>query len=331
MPLQRAEGYVLVGVDDRPQESRHSRRRVPVAFLNPDTKRGAPGLMGQFREIVAASRGDRWPVGEIFRDRDVDRFPVLEADALLGRQETGGREVDADVQDTVQLLVVQIHRQRAVTGPGDGMQRLKGFLLAFRQRPVRYGAHPKVSGTETVAAAGPKTPVHRLAPGSADAGSGRWPGRRGPGRGRGPSVPARGAGSAGPARSRRVRRARREARRGPRGSGRGPPPGPVRAVRSAGRSASGLPPGRSGWPGSARADRRLGFHRVLAEPRLSGRGAPETFPRARIFAAEQLSPELVGMSHGPHRVVAVLPGVLGVHCLPGQPGRASQRRAAAST
>ena len=26
---------------------------------NPDTKSGTPGLMGKFREIVAASRGDR--------------------------------------------------------------------------------------------------------------------------------------------------------------------------------------------------------------------------------------------------------------------------------
>ena len=69
-------------------------------------------------------------------------------DALLGRQETGGREVDADDQVAVQLLVVQIHRQCAVTGPGDGAQRLEGFLLAFRQRrrPLRRSSEGERDG-----------------------------------------------------------------------------------------------------------------------------------------------------------------------------------------
>ena len=133
------------------------------------TRDQAPGLMGQFRKIVAASPGDRWPVGEILRDQDVDRFPVLEDRSLPVRQKAGGREVDADVQFVVVLLVIQIHGQGAAACPGDGTQRLKGLSLPFRQRLRRYGAHPKVRGTETVAAA-PKTPVHRLVTGSADAG-----------------------------------------------------------------------------------------------------------------------------------------------------------------
>ena len=85
MSLQCTEGYVLVGVDDRPHESRYPRTWVPVAVLDPDTKLRTPGLMGQFRKIVAARRGDRCLVREIYRDCDVDRFPVLKVGAVIGR------------------------------------------------------------------------------------------------------------------------------------------------------------------------------------------------------------------------------------------------------
>src|SRR5208282_3986768 len=124
VPLQRAEGYVLIGVDDCPYESRHSRRPIPVAVLHPDAKAGALGLMGQVREIVAAGPSDGRRVRKTFRYQDVDRFPALQLDALLGRQETGGREVYTDDQVASQFPVVQIHRQRAVTGLGDGAHRL---------------------------------------------------------------------------------------------------------------------------------------------------------------------------------------------------------------